>query len=72
LRELRETMIRLLREPGQALCIECVATALGQQVSVVMMMMLGLHGRVASGEGVCSACHQRARVIMSSAPDASR
>lgn len=63
MRELRETMIRLLREPDETLCVECVAAALGQRVSVVMMVMLGLHGRVASYQGVCSTCHRQARVI---------
>jgi hypothetical protein len=63
LRELRETIVGLLREPDQTLCAECVATALGQRVGVVMMNMLGLDERFASFHGVCSICHRHARVI---------
>jgi len=68
LRELRETIVGLLREPDQTICAECVATALGRQVGVVMMSILGLRGRVASFEGVCSTCHQPARVLRYEAP----
>jgi hypothetical protein len=63
LRELRETIVRLLGESDETLCVECVATALGQRVGVVIMIVLGLHGRVASFHGVCSSCHRPARVI---------
>lgn len=63
LRELRDTIIGLLREPGEAMCAECVAAALGQQVRVVMMTMLGFDDRVASFRGMCSSCHRRGRVI---------
>jgi len=48
LHEVREIIIALLREPDETMCVECVATALGQQVGVVMMTMLGLPHRVAS------------------------
>lgn len=63
LRELRETMIGLVGDAHQTLCVECIAMALGQRVGVVMMAMLGLHGHVASFQGVCSTCHRLARVI---------
>jgi hypothetical protein len=63
LRELRDTILGLLREPDETVCAECVATALGQQVRVVTMIMLGLRDRVASFQGVCSTCHRHARVI---------
>jgi hypothetical protein len=62
-RELRETILGLLREPDETMCAECIATALGQQVGTVLMSMLGLDGRVSSFQGVCSACHRHARVI---------
>jgi hypothetical protein len=62
-RELRETILGLLEERGHTLCAECVATALGHSAGSVMMSILGLGGRVASFQGVCSACHRRARVI---------
>ena len=68
LRELRETIVGLLRERDQALCAECVATVLGQQVGTVMMTMLGLDDRVASFQGVCSTCHRHARVVRREAP----
>ena len=68
MRELRETMIGLLREQDETLCVECVATALEQRVSVVIMVMLGLHGRVVSFQGMCSACHRHARVIRRETP----
>ena len=61
--ELREIMIALLREPDETMCAECVATALGQQVGVVTMTMLGLPDRIASFQAVCSICHRYARVI---------
>ncbi len=51
--DVREIIIGLLREPDETMCVECVATALGQQVGVVMMTMLGLPDRVASFQGVC-------------------
>jgi hypothetical protein len=63
LRELRETIIRLLGEPGETMCVECVAGALGRQVGIVMMTILGFDDRVASFHGVCSSCHGRALVI---------
>lgn len=63
MRELRDTILGLLREPDETLCAECVATALGQQARVVIMIILGLRDRVASFQGVCSACHRHARVI---------
>lgn len=63
LHELREIMIALLREPDETMCAECVATALGQQVGVVTMTMLGLPDRIASFQAVCSICHRYARVI---------
>lgn len=62
-RELRETILGLLREPDETMCAECIATALGQQVGTVLMTMLGLDHRVSSFHGVCSTCHRRARVI---------
>jgi len=68
LRELRETIVGLLREPGETMCAECVATALNQRVGVVMMTMLGLDERFASFHGVCSTCHRHARVIRREAP----
>ncbi len=68
LRELRETIVGLLREPGETLCAECVATALNQRVGVVMMTMLGLDERFASFHGVCSTCHRHVRVIKREAP----
>jgi len=69
LHEVREIMIELLREPDETMCVECVATALGQQIGVVMMAMLGLPDRVASFQGVCSTCHRYARVIRRAAPE---
>lgn len=63
MRQLRETIIGLLREPGEAMCAECIAAALGQQVRVVIMTMLGFDDRVASFHGVCSGCDRRVRVI---------
>jgi hypothetical protein len=69
LHEVREIIIALLREPDQTMCVECVATALGQQVGVVMMTMLGLPDPVASFQGVCSTCHRYARVIRRAAPE---
>ena len=69
LHEVREIIIALLREPHETMCVECVATALGQQVGVVMMTMLGLPDRGASFQGVCSTCHRYARVIRRAAPE---
>ena len=69
LHEVREIIIALLREPDETMCVECVATALDQQVGVVMMTMLGLPDRVASFQGVCSTCHRYARVIRRAAPE---
>ena len=63
MRELRETIMGLLRETDETVCAECVATALGQQVRVVTMVMLGLRDRIASFHGVCSTCHRHVRVI---------
>jgi hypothetical protein len=63
LRELRETIIGLLREIDETICAECVATTLGQSAGVVMMTILGLRDGVASVQGVCSACHRNTRVI---------
>jgi hypothetical protein len=63
LQKLRDTIVRLLSEPDESVCAECVAAALGQAVGVVMMTILGLHDRVISFEGVCSICHRYARVI---------
>jgi hypothetical protein len=63
LRKLRDTILGLLREPDETMCVECVATALGQQVGVVIMTILGLRDGVASFQGVCSTCHRHARVI---------
>jgi hypothetical protein len=63
LRELRDTIIGLLGEPGGAMCAECIAAALGQQVRVVIMTMLGFDDRGASLHGVCSSCHRQVRVI---------
>jgi hypothetical protein len=68
LHELRELIIALLREPDETMCAECVATALGQQVGVVMMTMLGLPDPVASFQGLCSTCHRYARVIRRGVP----
>jgi hypothetical protein len=68
LRELRETIIGLLGEPDETLCAECVATALGQRVGVVIMSILGLPDRFVSFQGVCSACHRHAPVIRREAP----
>jgi len=68
LRELRDTILGLLREPNESLCAECVATALGQQVRVVIMSMLGLRDGVASVQGVCSTCHRHVRVIRRETP----
>ncbi len=61
--KLRDAIVRLLREPDESVCAECVAAALGQAVGVVMMTILGLRDRVISFEGVCSTCHRYARVI---------
>ena len=70
MRALRETIVGLLREGDEALCAECVATALGQRVGIVMMMILGgLDERVASSQGVCSACHRHVRVIRREIPE---
>jgi hypothetical protein len=63
LHKLRDTIVRLLREPDESVCAECIAAALGQAVGVVMMTILGLRDRVISFEGVCSTCHRYARVI---------
>ncbi len=63
LQKLRDTIVRLLREPDESVCAECVAAALGQAVGAVMMTILGLRDRVISFEGVCSTCHRYARVI---------
>lgn len=63
MRELRDTIIGLLRKPDETLCAECVATVLGQQVGVVIMTILGLRREVASFQGVCSTCHRHVRVI---------
>jgi len=63
LHKLRDTIVRLLREPDESVCAECVAAALGQAVGAVMMTILGLHDRIISFEGVCSTCHRYARVI---------
>lgn len=63
MRELRDTLIGLLRGPGQTMCAECVAAALGQRVGVIMMTILGLPDRLTSCQGVCSTCHRPARVI---------
>lgn len=68
LRELRETIIGLLREPEQTMCAECVAMALGKQIGIVMMTMLGLDDRFTSFQGVCSTCHRHARVIRREVP----
>ena len=63
LRELRDTILGLLRQPDETLCAECVATVLGRPVGGVMMTILGLHERFASFQGVCSTCHRYARVV---------
>ena len=63
MRELRDTILGLLREPDETMCAECVATALGQQVRVVIMTILGLRHGVTSFRGVCSTCHRYAHVI---------
>jgi hypothetical protein len=63
LRQLRDTILGLLAGSYQAVCAECLATMLGRPVSMVMMTMLGLEGRVPSFRGVCSVCHRNARVI---------
>jgi hypothetical protein len=68
LRELRETIIGLLRERDETMCAECVATALGQRVGVVIMSILGVPDRFVSFQGVCSACHRHAPVIRREAP----
>jgi hypothetical protein len=68
LRELRDTIVGLLTEPHHTLCAECVATALGQRVGVVLMTILGLHDGVASFHGVCSTCHRYTRVIRREVP----
>ena len=68
MRELRETIVTLIGRPGDVLCAECVATALGQSVGSVMMAILGLAGQVTSSHGVCSRCHRRALVIGRAAP----
>ncbi len=68
LHELRDTIIGLLRESEETICAECVATALGQRVGVVMMTILGLQDRFASFQGRCSICHRYARVIGREAP----
>jgi hypothetical protein len=70
LQKLRDTIVRLLREPDESVCAECVAAALGQAVGAVMMTILGLRDRVVSFEGLCSTCHRYARVI--SAPETPR
>lgn len=63
MRELRDTIIGLLRQPEKTLCAECVATALGRPVGGVMMTILGLHEQVALFQGMCSICHRYARVV---------
>ena len=63
MRELRDTIIGLLRQPKETVCAECVARALGRPVGGVMMTILGLHERVALVQGVCSICHRYARVV---------
>jgi hypothetical protein len=63
LRELRDTIVGLLRQPDETLCAECVATVLGRPVGGVMMTILGLHERFTSFQGVCSTCHRYARVV---------
>src|SRR5689334_22139775 len=68
LREVRDTIVGLLREPDQAMCAECVAAALGQHVGVIMMIMLGLPDRLTSYHGRCSTCHRPARVVRREAP----
>lgn len=68
MRELRNTILRLVGDSYETLCAECVATVLRQPVSVVMMTILGLEDRLASSHGVCSACHRYARVIGRQAP----
>ena len=68
LQKLRDTIVRLLREPDQTMCAECVATALGQAVGVVMMTILGLRDRFISFQGVCSTCHRDTRVIRREGP----
>jgi hypothetical protein len=51
--ELRETIIGLLRERDQTMCAECVATALGQPVGVVMMTSVLKPSGAPSGWGQC-------------------
>jgi hypothetical protein len=68
LHELRDTISGLLRESDETICAECVATALGQPVGVVMMTILGLHDRFTSFQGMCSICHRYARVVGREAP----
>jgi len=68
LRELRDTIIGLLREPNETMCAECVATALGQPVGAIMMTILGPHERFTSFKGVCCTCHRYARVVRREAP----
>lgn len=68
MRELRDTIIELLGEPAEIMCTECVATALGKSVGVVMMTVIGLHDRFTSFQGVCSTCHRHARVIRRETP----
>jgi len=68
LREVRDTIVGLLREPDQAMCAECVAAALGQHVGVIMMIILGLPDRLISYHGMCSTCHRPARVVRREAP----
>jgi ADP-ribose pyrophosphatase YjhB (NUDIX family) len=63
LRELRDTISGLLRQPDETLCAECVATVLGRPVGGVLMTILGLHGRLTSLHGVCSTCHRYTRVV---------
>ena len=63
LRELRDIIDELLRQPDEMLCAECVATVLGRPVGGVMMTILGLHERFTSFQGVCSTCHRYARVV---------
>ena len=68
LRELRNTILGLVRDSYETLCAECVATVIRQPVSAVMMTILGLEDRLASSHGVCSTCHRYARVIRRQAP----
>jgi hypothetical protein len=63
MRQLRDTILALLAGAHETICAECVAAQLGQPVSVIMMTILGLGGRLNSFHGVCSVCHRNARVV---------